>query len=83
MRVQSPSRVLVAVEVAPLELVKSLRSEVDEVICTLTPDRPISIRYWYMYFPQTSDQEVIDLLQRAWRKDEVPTPGAQEHSDLF
>jgi predicted phosphoribosyltransferase len=30
----------------------------------------MSIGHWYMDFSQTSDKEVIELLQRAWHKDE-------------
>jgi predicted phosphoribosyltransferase len=33
------------------------------------PDWMMSIGYWYMDFSQTSDIEVMDLLQRAWQKE--------------
>jgi predicted phosphoribosyltransferase len=69
-RLQEPTRVVVAVPVAPVETAEALRREVDEVICPIMPDWFMSIGHWYMDFSQTSDKEVIDLLQRAWRQEE-------------
>lgn len=68
-RAQAPSRIVVAVPVAPLETVEALRREVDELICPIIPEWLMSIGYWYLDFSQTSDQEVIDLLQRAWQRE--------------
>jgi predicted phosphoribosyltransferase len=70
LRVQAPARIVVAVPVAPIETVEALRSEVDELICPLMPEWFTSIGHWYMDFSQTSDAEVIELLQRAWRRGE-------------
>jgi predicted phosphoribosyltransferase len=70
LRVQAPSRIVVAVPVAPIETVEALRGEVDELICPLMPEWFTSIGHWYMDFSQTSDAEVIELLQRAWRRGE-------------
>ncbi len=69
-RLQEPTRIVVAVPVAPVETAEALRGEVDEVICPIMPDWFMSIGHWYMDFSQTSDKEVIDLLQRAWRQEE-------------
>ncbi|MCW8278839.1 phosphoribosyltransferase [Pseudomonas sp. PCH199] len=68
-RVQAPARIVVAVPVAPIETAEALRREVDELICPLIPDWLMSIGYWYMNFSQTSDKEVMDLLQRAWQRE--------------
>ncbi len=76
-RNQAPARIVVAVPVAPLDTVETLRLEVDEVICPLVPERMVSISYWYLNFSQTSDEEVIELLQRAWQKESV-VGGADE-----
>lgn len=70
-RMQAPSRIVVAVPVGPLETVEALRSEVNEVICPLVPDWMVSIGYWYEDFSQTSDEVVVDLLQRAWQREAV------------
>lgn len=73
-RRQAPARIVVAVPVAPLETVEALRSEVDEVICPIMPEWMISIGYWYLNFTQTSDEEVIQLLQRAWQRESAGVP---------
>lgn len=68
-RLQQPSRVVVAVPVAPPETVAALRSKVDELVCPLIPEWMMSIGHWYLDFTQTSDKEVIDLLQHAWERE--------------
>ncbi|MDY7553293.1 phosphoribosyltransferase [Pseudomonas veronii] len=68
-QVQAPARIVVAVPVAPLDTVETLRCIVSEVICPLIPERMMSIGYWYSNFPQTTDAEVIELLQRAWQRE--------------
>ncbi|WP_104903165.1 phosphoribosyltransferase [Pseudomonas sp. LH1G9] len=68
-QVQAPARIVVAVPVAPLDTVETLRCIVNEVICPLIPERMMSIGYWYSNFPQTTDAEVIELLQRAWQRE--------------
>ena len=80
-RKQAPARIVVAVPVAPLETVEALRSEVNEVICPLIPEWMMSIGYWYLSFPQTSDEEVIDLLTRSWRRKSAASASAQESVD--
>lgn len=66
-RLQAPSRIVVAVPVAPVETTEALRSEVDELVCPLMPDWLMSIGHWYADFSQTTDEEVIRLLHQAWR----------------
>jgi predicted phosphoribosyltransferase len=68
-RVHGPSRIVVAVPVGPPETVEALRSEVDELVCPIMPEWLMSIGHWYMDFSQTSDAEVMRLLQRAWQKE--------------
>lgn len=77
-QLQAPARVVVAVPVAPLETVETLRCIANEVVCTLIPEWMMSIGYWYEHFPQTTDAEVIDLLHQAWRREsaEAGTSGS-------
>ena len=49
---------------------ESLRREVDELICLEAPSNLMAIGLWYRYFEQTSDEEVIELLERARREQE-------------
>ncbi|MED5608145.1 phosphoribosyltransferase [Pseudomonas sp. JH-2] len=68
-RRQAPAGIVVAVPVAPAEVLAELRDEVDEVVCPFTPEPFSAIGRWYLDFSQTSDAEVVDLLQRAWQRE--------------
>lgn len=68
-RHQQPARIVVAVPVAPPDTIAALRGEADEVVCLATPEPFMAIGGWYEDFPQTSDDEVRELLARAWEKD--------------
>ncbi|MVW89290.1 phosphoribosyltransferase [Pseudomonas sp. PB101] len=70
LKLQAPARIVVAVPVAPIETLQALRSEVDELVCPLMPDWFTSIGHWYMDFSQTRDAEVIELLRRAWQRED-------------
>lgn len=67
-RQQEPLSVTVAVPVGSSESLELLRAEADEVVCPLIPETLISIGSWYRNFSQTSDREVLELLQRAWQR---------------
>jgi putative phosphoribosyl transferase len=64
-RAQDPARIVVAVPVASAETCDEFRGEVDEVVCTLTPEPFRAVGIWYDDFAQTTDEEVRDLLRRA------------------
>ncbi|WP_013321307.1 phosphoribosyltransferase [Gloeothece verrucosa] len=60
-----PSKIIIAVPVAPPETCQELNSEVDQVICWQQPEPLHSISLWYQDFSQTSDDEVRNLLTLA------------------
>jgi putative phosphoribosyl transferase len=62
---QQPQRLIIAVPVAPLDTCDRLRTEVDEVVCLMTPDQFGGIGLWYEDFNRTSDEEVCALLNVA------------------
>lgn len=62
-----PRRLVLAVPVAPPQAVEALSPHVDELVCLDTPASFQAVGQWYYEFPQTTDQEVIDLLQSAER----------------
>jgi len=62
LRRQGPRRLVVAVPVAPAETCRRLRAEVDDLVCTLTPEPFYSVGEWYEDFAQTSDEDVRRLL---------------------
>ena len=64
----NPRRLVLAVPVAPRDTVESLRSEVDDLVCLSTPAFFQSVGQFYEDFRQTSDEEVIEFLDRARRR---------------
>jgi putative phosphoribosyl transferase len=64
-RAQGAARVVLAVPVAPPSACTALTADADEVICLETPGHFLAIGEWYQDFSQTSDREVVSLLQWA------------------
>ena len=60
-----PRRLVLAVPVAASSTLASLRREADEVVCLDSDPYLTSIGAYYVDFQQTTDDEVIDLLERA------------------
>ena len=58
---------MVAVPVAPAESCRVLDREADLVVCALTPEGFGAVGLYYEEFGQTSDEEVVELLERARR----------------
>ncbi len=64
-RAQEAAKVVLAVPVAPRESIERLRPEADVVVCLMTPPHFYAVGQWYREFSQTSDEEVIALLDEA------------------
>jgi putative phosphoribosyl transferase len=64
-RAEHPAKIIVAVPTASPETCSSLGDLVDEIVCLSTPSPYTAVGAWYENFSQTTDEEVIDLLQRA------------------
>jgi putative phosphoribosyl transferase len=62
---QQPGRIAIAVPVAAHQSCQDLEDQVDEIVCIATPDPFYSVGLWYKNFPQTTDNEVCDLLVKA------------------
>jgi putative phosphoribosyl transferase len=75
-RRREPSRLVLAVPVAPAETVDQLRREVDEVVCLAMPSPFGAIGQFYVDFRQVGDDEVRDLLDRSAPVREEPAGDA-------
>ncbi len=64
--------VVVAVPVGAVDSVQRLRAEADEVVCPLVPRTFGSVSRFYESFPQTTDAEVVALLDAAQRPPTAP-----------
>jgi putative phosphoribosyl transferase len=67
LRQLKPACIVLAVPVAPPSTCDRLRSEVDELVCVYAPELFYAIGQFYDDFSQVTDEEVMDLVQRASR----------------
>src|SRR5438876_1181010 len=65
-----PRGSVVAVPVSSPETCDEFRSEVDEIVCAVTPQHFQGVGLWYDDFSQTSDEEVRELLKRAVQEEQ-------------
>ena len=63
---QSPAALIVAAPVGACDTVERLAAltEVTGVVCVIVPDDFAAVGYWYDDFTQTTDSEVLQLLER-------------------
>jgi len=81
LRQMKPSRIVVAVPVAPIQTCNRLKLEVDELVCLSSPDFFWAIGQFYEDFSQISDEEVTELLHRAAQQPAPqPQPSIEEAS---
>ena len=67
-RAQHPARIVVAVPAAAAETCDAFRSEVEEVVCAITPEPFYGVSRWYKDFSQVTDEEVRTWLEEANRQ---------------
>jgi len=68
LRAMHPARLVIAVPVAAQETCAAMLVEADDVVCAAMPHPFYAVGLWYDDFPQTSDNEVRELLERAARE---------------
>jgi putative phosphoribosyl transferase len=64
LRAQSPARLILAVPVGPPETARRLVPPADEVVCVVSTRHLVAVGAWYHDFTQTTDAEVLELLDR-------------------
>jgi putative phosphoribosyl transferase len=64
MRMRKPSKLVLAVPVAPTDTLKKLRGEADDIVCLEDYEDFGAIGLFYSDFRQVSDTEVIEVLAR-------------------
>ncbi|MCD6727885.1 MAG: dienelactone hydrolase family protein [Solirubrobacteraceae bacterium] len=64
-RARGAARLVLAVPVGSPQAVERLRPDADEIVCVQTPAHLLAVGAWYEDFGQTTDAEVVDLLERA------------------
>jgi putative phosphoribosyl transferase len=64
-RREQPAQVVMAVPVAASATCQELELAVDKIVCAATPEPFYSVGLWYEDFPQTTDDQVCELLAKA------------------
>lgn len=77
LRRQEPAHLVVAVPTAARDTCADFQPLVDEIVCATTPEPFLGVGRWYEDFSQMSDEEVRDILQRAWREQEEKVHAGQ------
>lgn len=62
---QGAEQIVVAVPVSSPEACRQIGAEVDEIVCATMPEPFYAVGLWYKHFPQTTDEEVRELLKQA------------------
>ena len=65
LRRKRPKMLVLAIPVAPAELIERLQAEVDAIVCLATPRPFYAVGLHYRDFHQVPDEEVIGLLAQA------------------
>lgn len=63
LRRHRPARLVLAAPVCSPDSVRALADDADQVVCVLEPEALGAVGAWYERFDQTSDREVLELLQ--------------------
>jgi putative phosphoribosyl transferase len=75
LRLRKPRRLVLAAPVCAAQTAALFRTAVDELVCLESPSDLGAIGFWYRNFEQTSDEEVVELLERARsERDEEGSP---------
>ena len=67
-RSKGAKKVVLAVPVSPLDAVRRLAAEADQVVVLASPEPFYAVGQWYLEFPQVSDERVVELLSRSHRE---------------
>jgi putative phosphoribosyl transferase len=68
----NPRRLVLAAPVVAAESAVVLRAEVDDLVCVEAPELFFAVGLWYEQFTQTTDEEVVTLLEQARRALSAP-----------
>ena len=64
-KTQKPQKIIIAIPVIAPDTLAKLNNEVDEIIYLSAPDFFQAVGQFYQDFPQTTDEEVINVLDKA------------------
>lgn len=79
---KSPAKIIIAVPVAPEDVLNNLKKEVDDIVCLAKEAEYLgSVGSYYEDFPQISDDEVIKLLAKSKDPIVFAFPNVVKHAE--
>lgn len=66
-RTKQPAKLVCAVPVAPPDTLEQVSSYADDMVCLETPHNFSAVGQFYEHFPQVSDEEVVEILEKQHR----------------
>ena len=75
LRLQHPRRLVFAAPVCSIEGATAVSRQADDVVCVAMPERFFGVGAWYRDFTQTSDEEVVELLEARGQESGVRDQG--------
>jgi len=75
-RHENPRQLIVAIPVASKEAVRRLAADVDELLCLRQPAYFMAVGQFYLRFEQTTDREVLEILQEESERRKTNSPEA-------
>lgn len=82
-RRERPAKLVLAAPVLAFQTLAALLAEVDELVYVDAPEDFIAVGVWYRHFSQTTDQEVIECLERSRLAQEAgEAPGGGEKPEV-
>lgn len=79
-RAEKAKEIIMAVPVSPPDTLKALKREVDTAVCLAAPPSFFAVGQFYDFFDQTTDEEVISLLESPIEKKQNPSSGSKSSS---
>jgi len=67
-RMRGPKKLILAVPVAPADVLEELRNDADEIVCLESPDQFEAVGLFYEDFEQTTDDELSAILSQVTAK---------------
>jgi putative phosphoribosyl transferase len=80
LRQMGPRHLIAAAPVGAAETCEELHSAADEVVCGFMPQEFVAVGQWYHDFEQTTDEEVVRLLDEAAERNAARHANAQGHN---
>jgi predicted phosphoribosyltransferase len=71
-RTKKPKRIIVAAPVASRDTCDQIKQRSDDLcICAMTPEPFYGVGMWYRNFDQTTDEEVVEILEKAAKNEMI------------